>query len=81
MLFQLDGTYNTTTSYDHSDVACTSHSTGYLCDYVTVFEADEFENNGLDQETVEEIVEDEIFELVRFKMLFVVYSKIYRVLS
>jgi len=56
----LDETYKDTTSYDHSDVVCTSQSTGYLCDYVTVFEAEEFTKDGLSQEAVEEKVKTEI---------------------
>ena len=76
MFFQLDKTYKDTTSYDHSDVVCTSQSTGYLCDYVTVFEAEEFTKDGLSQEAVEEKVKTEIETAVRYKLLLVLDQKI-----
>ena len=68
-MFQLDGTYKDTSSYDHSDVVCTSQSSEILCDYVSIFKAEEFESDGLNQTVVEEEVKKEIETTVRFQLL------------
>ena len=81
MFFQLDKTYDDTSGYDHSDVVCTSQaSDGYLCDYVTVFKAEEFKEADLNQAVVEEKIKEEIgsTDVVRYKLLLTfVYSIFY----
>ena len=52
-----------------------SQSSQILCDYVTIFEAEEFINDGLNQTVVEQAVEEKIVDTVRYKLLFVLDYK------
>ena len=47
-----------------------------MCDYVTVFEAEQFAKDDLSQEAVEVEVKEEIETAVRYKLLLVLDQKI-----